>query len=432
MDNSIKPVTGLEYTLPAGESKAPSGKGGKQVSPSIRDRVSSSGKFGNAPALSGPGSAATGPKISAGPKAVDPAGMIRADLARERFGVSGKGQTAVIIDTGFERHGIKLKHWEDFSVEKSPAPVDHDGHGTHVAGDLQKIAPQAKIVALKIFDREGFARQSALIEALQWSLENKDRCGIGVINISLETLPNDSLSQALAKVHRAGITVVVGAGNGYDRIFAPADSPHAITVASARDEKTVSSFSKRGGAELGAPRPDLAAPGENIEAWVPPDSQMMEKAGQVDELRGLEGKAAWNFVKSHPKVKEEIPLPVSCIFRSGEKKGAYAKEHLPQISQTAPGKVASCGTSFASPLVAGVALLLKEADPGLTPEQVGEILKRSARPMGKGFSSRDRGAGFVDAEKALELALERKEKKSALPGVYFSDDCGKMRKEEQR
>lgn len=73
------------------------------------------------------------------------------------------------------------------------------------------------------------------------------------------------------------------------------------------------------------------------------------------------------------------------------------------------------GTSAASPMVAGVCALLKEVDPNLTPEQVRNILKHTARDITAGVNAQGHAAGpgpdvatgfgLVDALRAVEVLV---------------------------
>jgi subtilisin family serine protease len=63
------------------------------------------------------------------------------------------------------------------------------------------------------------------------------------------------------------------------------------------------------------------------------------------------------------------------------------------------------GTSFSAPIVAGVAALLRSADPSLTPDRIFEILKQSADDKGAAGWDSTFGAGRVNAARALQLAL---------------------------
>ena len=59
------------------------------------------------------------------------------------------------------------------------------------------------------------------------------------------------------------------------------------------------------------------------------------------------------------------------------------------------------GTSFATPLVAGVAALMRSKDPTITPEEAKTILIETATDLGTGGEDNTFGHGIVDAEAAL-------------------------------
>ena len=109
------------------------------------------------------------------------------------------------------------------------AAYDDYGHGTHVAGLIggagtlssgkyQGVAPSVTLTAMKVLDANGLGRTSDVINALAFATANKTRYGIDVINLSLghpiyEPAATDPLVQAVEAASRAGIVVVVAAGN---------------------------------------------------------------------------------------------------------------------------------------------------------------------------------------------------------------------------
>jgi len=68
------------------------------------------------------------------------------------------------------------------------------------------------------------------------------------------------------------------------------------------------------------------------------------------------------------------------------------------------GYRAESGTSMASPIVAGLAALMKTIRPDLNPDEVEALLKASAVDLGSAGPDRVYGAGRIDARRALELA----------------------------
>lgn len=80
-------------------------------------------------------------------------------------------------------------------------------------------------------------------------------------------------------------------------------------------------------------------------------------------------------------------------------------ESIPAAVGTLPSDyMALAGTSMASPHVAGVAALVRSANPALTPAQVREILRETAIPQ-DGNDDNQFGRGLIDAAAAVERAL---------------------------
>src|SRR6202167_1218753 len=137
---------------------------------------------------------------------------------------------------------------------------DDFGHGTHVAGivggngsssdqqgafrTFKGIAPNANIVDLRVLDQNGASSDSVVIAAIQKAVQLKSQYNVRVINLSLgrqsfEGCSLDPLCQAVEAAWKAGIVVVVAAGNegrndsadtdGYRTISVPGNDPYAIT-----------------------------------------------------------------------------------------------------------------------------------------------------------------------------------------------------------
>ena len=215
--------------------------------------------------------------------------------------LTGSGVTVAVIDSGLLEDGggtTRIKTTRDFTrgALNPPhiAPVDDYGHGTHIAGliggnksEVEGVAPGVRFVSLRVLDRVGAGSTSHVITALQWAIANKKAQGIDVVNLSLghpiyEPAATDPLVQAVEAATRAGITVVVSAGNigtneetnqiGYAGITSPGNAPAAITVGASRTLGTtsrtddlVSAFSSRGPTWYDAfAKPDVVAPGQRL------------------------------------------------------------------------------------------------------------------------------------------------------------------------
>ncbi len=153
---------------------------------------------------------------------------------------------------------------------------DHMGHGTHVAGiiaadadnriGMAGAAYEASIMPLKIGDET--PTLSAAIEAIAYAIGN----GARIINASWVT-PDPSaeviLERAIAAAERAGVLVVVGAGNhasdlGDHPVYPAAlDAPNLVTVAASSAADRLALFTNTGSSV------DIAAPGEHIISTVP-------------------------------------------------------------------------------------------------------------------------------------------------------------------
>jgi len=220
----------------------------------------------------------------------------------EMTALTGSGVTVAVVDSGlFEDGGgtTRIKTTRDFTSGSanpphSTAPSDGYGHGTHVGNliggnksEVLGVAPGVQFVSLKALNSLGVGSTSHVINAIQWAIANRVAYGIDVLNLSIghpiyEPAASDPLVQAVEAAVRAGITVVVAAGNmgmnpqtfqvGYAGISSPGNAPSAITVGSQRTLSTntrqddlVSDFSSRGPTWFDAfAKPDLVAPGQFV------------------------------------------------------------------------------------------------------------------------------------------------------------------------
>ena len=213
-----------------------------------------------------------------------------------------------VIDSGFASHpdvDNRILTQVDFTGEGTG---DLYGHGTHVASIIAGsgagnrtadgsstvgMAPGAELVSLKVLSADGTGYVSDVIRAIDWTIANKDRFGIRVINLSLGTpafgsYADDPMAKAVERAVAAGIVVVASAGNFgklpdgtpiVGGIVSPGYTPGALTVGALntkgtvqRSDDVVASYSSRG--PVGNPedqsswelKPDVVAPGNAIVA----------------------------------------------------------------------------------------------------------------------------------------------------------------------
>src|SRR4051812_32895735 len=149
--------------------------------------------------------------------------------------------TAVVHGT----HVATLIAGEGKDSETDVDVIDHGkSHRTKVA-IYRGVAPKARIISLKVLDRNGVGYTSSVLNALEFAIVNRDKLKIDIINLSLghpiyESPATDPLVRAVEDAVRAGIVVVASAGNyginqetgevGYGGITSPGNAPSAITV----------------------------------------------------------------------------------------------------------------------------------------------------------------------------------------------------------
>ena len=233
---------------------------------------------------------------------------------QQRFGLTGKGQTVAVIDSGIAwdhvalgkgfGSGYRVVGGWDFTEENDANPYD-DGpmgfHGTHVAGIIGSddprhpgVAPGADLVALRVFNDMGQGQLSWVEQALQWVHNNRNSFEnpITTVNLSLGTVWNanvvpewGTLEDELQTLFNDGIVVTASAGNSFQRystpgLSYPAVSPHVLPVASVDDNGSLSDFSQRN-------EHVIAAPGRNIVSTVP--DHVLGRDGKIDDFTAASG-----------------------------------------------------------------------------------------------------------------------------------------------
>jgi len=334
-------------------------------------------------------------------------------------GITGKDQVVAVVDSGYSHPEKPPVAWVDM-VEGSEKPVDPNGHGTHVAGDVIKMAPDADIVAVRVMRADGTGRTSDIVKGLQWVIENKDKYHIGVINMSLGGGPDgypyylSPINKAVAEAKRNGITVVVAGGNSGPRphtIGAPGDSPDVITVGAALNPHKVSDFSSRGPTDDNFAKPDVVAPGEYITSWAVPGSQLDKIATTVETIRRMTPSQLRKLLIAKPDLIKALGLPEDILQKDDKTLEKDVKMALPPIYKPTPDTLAGPGTSFASPEVAGIVADLRQSTGVKNPEKIKEALTKTAENMGEEYTVMDQGSGFVQADKA-EAYLYQQNKKA--------------------
>ncbi len=153
------------------------------------------------------------------------------DVARADFGVRGSGYSIAIIDTGIDYTQPALAgrviKGPDFGDNDSD-PMDTVGHGTHVAGIagsaddyVPGVASDANLIAIKITHDGSLTTSLAnILKALQWVIDHRAMYNIAAVNLSFGggNAPKGTVVAALEPLYqelaRQGVFVAVAAGNG--------------------------------------------------------------------------------------------------------------------------------------------------------------------------------------------------------------------------
>ena len=130
--------------------------------------------------------------------------MLDADRLRAALGeATGKGILVAILDTGvdvthpdlqgtvvrsIEVVGVPQPRVQDVAVEKLTAQqLDPVGHGTACAGIIHQLAPDAKLLSVRVIGAGAAGTGEHFVRGVQWVLEQKEP-RIPVVNLSLGTI----------------------------------------------------------------------------------------------------------------------------------------------------------------------------------------------------------------------------------------------------
>ena len=346
-------------------------------------------------------------------------------------GLDGEGVGVAVIDSGValphpdmahlaggyhfsfseiqDSGGISFEQWDPYVEATGPIALqDEIGHGTHVAstvggtGDaadaqgaeqLNGVAPAATLYSMKITTApfgivEDLDFEEAALAAFDYTIRHHEELGIRITQNSWGLLPAepdclglgcgeptdfDGMAEMVQAVTDAGVAVIFSAGNddddpdGESTIDSFSDAGRAVTVAAAcktvdsncdtetEAETGITDFSSRGRDDGTGEQVDVAAPGDTIMAALSPSILAPPPLNQC---------------------ADRAPVGYFCIS----------------------------GTSMAAPHVSGVAALMYQANPDLTPGGVEDCLKATADDMGTPGVDQHSGHGMVNTRAAIACA----------------------------
>lgn len=275
----------------------------------------------------------------------------------------GEGVTVAVLDTGVEADhpdlagnvlpakdliGFGARRGDDTWARHGTAMagiIAGHGHGSGGADGVMGVAPEAKILPVRVILEDGdkarararTSRGGALADGIRWAADH----GADVINLSLgddsdSAHPEPAEDEAVQYALKKGTVVVASAGNGGDKgdhVSYPAAYPGVIAVTAVDRYGTRAAFSTR----------------------------------------------RWYATVSAPGVDVVIAEPDHAYYKGW-------------------------GTSAASAFVSGVVALVEAAHPGLTPAQIKKLLEDTARDAPVGGRDDSRGFGMIDPVAAIEAA----------------------------
>jgi hypothetical protein len=148
-------------------------------------------------------------------------------------GRTGRGVSIAVVDSGIHpSHPHVERVAAGIAIDEAGQPggdvTDRLGHGTAVAAAIHEKAPDAVLVAVKVFDRSLATSGRALVEAIRWAAVSR----ISIVNLSLGTTNADhegALAEAVALAVEAGALVVAAAPDAVSR-WLPGALPGVIGV----------------------------------------------------------------------------------------------------------------------------------------------------------------------------------------------------------
>ena len=275
----------------------------------------------------------------------------------EATGYDGTGSVVSIIDTGIDGAHVGLDDLDDdistndpkiiafYDVVNNPTltngtevfPYDDQGHGSHCAGttagtgaptyEHTGVAPQAQLVGVKVLDAGGSGSFAGVMMGMEWTVEKRHEFNIRAASMSLggfgaielTSSEDESVARMANEMVRAGVALFIAAGNNgvSAQIGTPGSAEDVITVGALDkgDDPGIAIYSSQGPTEEGRVKPNIAFVGSNV---------MSVESNSVD------------------------------------------------------GYVSFSGTSMATPGAAGVAALMYQANPELSPFDVRNIMQETS------------------------------------------------------
>lgn len=321
--------------------------------------------------------------------------LVRAPEVNDQFGYTGKEIVVAILDSGtnYNHEDLKDALWTDDDYphhgwdfcNNDNDPMDDKGHGTHCAGTIvgngksgtrTGVAPDAKLMILKVLDQKGQSTEKIIWDAIQFAVDH----GANVLSMSIGWdggANYQTWREVMTNLLNFDILAVVAAGNNGENI-----SFYTLPY-------------------------NIGLPGCCPAAWLHPSQHNPGSTSSVITIGSVQdngvdaaassgyGPCSWQGVEGYNDYPynpgEGLLKPDVCM------QGANV---LSTDWQNTSGYVKMSGTSMATPAVAGVVALMLSKNPNLTPAEIVQILSQSSVKITDSFDPQ-RGAGRVDAYWAI-------------------------------
>jgi len=251
----------------------------------------------------------------------------------EETGYTGAGSVVAIIDTGIDSDHVGLDDIDDsnytndtkviafYDAVNSPEltngteikAYDDQGHGTHCAGitagtgapDFQYkgVAPKAQLVGVKVLDSGGSGSFATVMAGMEWTVEKRHIFNIRAASMSLggpgaiewTSSEEESVNRMGNEMMREGVALFIAAGNSAfsAQIGTPGSAEDVITVGALDKNTAIAVYSSQGPTEEGRVKPNIAFVGSSVMA---PDFNTVDgytsKSGTSMATPGAAGLAA--------------------------------------------------------------------------------------------------------------------------------------------
>jgi subtilisin family serine protease len=295
---------------------------------------------------------------------------IGGDVAKTQFRVTGKGVRMAVLDTGVNtnhpdlrssvvatQHCFTRNACPPGNTSEGTSAEDDHGHGSHVSGIVTSdgqvagsgFAPDVEIVAVKINDRNDSGWESDWVAGLDWVFANLATLNVKVVNMSICTnqlytaggscdANQPALARAVKNLVDAGVTLFAASGNrgSSSQLSAPACNTGVIAV----------------GATYKSNQGRQPQSGTFQDMWGQSFGACADATSAFDKVAC--------FTNSNARL--DIVAPGAVIV--SDSLGTQTEQYR--------------GTSQSSPTAAGVAALMLECNPSLTPAEIKSILIRTA------------------------------------------------------